>query len=204
MEVQRGESRGAGVHLCVRGIGDTVTYLMHQVGPPVRPSGRYDESTKSSRMTPYPRVLGRVWPAFLVITVAAAFWAGSYLPDFSVEAGSDVLLNEDDQDLAYYNQTRADWASDEYVIVCCRREAGWFSKEGIDLLNSFMRELRAVPNVKSLTSMTTVPLLRNLRPGMIGPTVVTLANPKTEELDPRVDLEKAKAELVNHTQAAGN
>ena len=66
-------------------------------------------------MTLYQKVLPRVWWFVLLSCVALAVWAGLYLPYFSVEAGSDVLLNEDDADLAYYNQTRADWISDDRI-----------------------------------------------------------------------------------------
>ena len=139
--------------------------------------------------------------SILVVGLAAA----ALLPGFSIEAGSDVLLNEDDPDLAYYNKTRADWVSDEYVIICCHRKESWFSKEGLGLLNSFVREVRRLPHVKGVTSMlTSVPLLRILPPNPIGPTPIWLVNSKTDELDPRVDLEKARKELTEHTQAVGN
>jgi len=139
--------------------------------------------------------------SILVVGLAAA----ALLPGFSIEAGSGVLLNEDDPDLAYYNKTRADWVSDEYVIICCHRKEGWFSKEGLGLLNSFVREVRRLPHVKGVTSMlTSVPLLRILPPNPIGPTPIWLVNSKTDELDPRVDLEKARKELTEHTQALGN
>lgn len=155
-------------------------------------------------MNLYQRALHKAWPLFLFLCAAAAIWAGLLLPGFSVEAGSDVLLNEDDPDLAYYNRTRAEWdSSDEYVIVCCHRRQGWFSPEGVALLNAFIREVRRFPSVKEITSITTVPLLRNLPPGPI-PMMATLIDPKTDALDPRVDLEKARKELTEHTQALGN
>jgi predicted RND superfamily exporter protein len=153
-------------------------------------------------MNLYQRLLLKIWPIILVLCIGAAAWAGRLLPDFSVEAGSDVLLNEKDPDLAYYNRTRADWGSDEYVIVCCHRKDGWFSKEGVSLLNSFIREVRRLPNVKSITSMTTVPLLRVLPLSLTAQP--KLIDPRTDELDPRVDLEKARKELTEHTQALGN
>ncbi|HTF55825.1 MAG TPA: MMPL family transporter [Planctomycetota bacterium] len=156
-------------------------------------------------MNPYQRFIARgsTWIILSILLLGAA--AAVLLPKFSIEAGSDVLLNEYDQDLAYYNQTRADWVSDEYVIVCCHRKEGWFSKEGLGLLNSFVRDVRRLPHVKGTTSMlTSVPLLRILPPNMLAPTPIWLVNSKTDELDPRVDLEKAREELLHHTQAVGN
>ena len=155
-------------------------------------------------MTPYQKVLPRVWWIVLLACVALAVWAGLYLPRFSVEAGSDVLLNEDDADLAYYNQIHAEWTSDEYVIVCCRRNSGWINPEGVTLLNSFIRDVRRLPQVKGVAAITTVPLLSILPPTFVAPTPVTLVNPKTDELDPRIDFDKARQELLHHTQALGN
>ncbi len=155
-------------------------------------------------MNLYQRLIARHSTWIIVSILALGLVAAALLPGFSIEAGSDVLLNEDDPDLAYYNKTRADWVSDEYVIVCCHRKNGWFSKEGMGLLSSFTREVRRLPHVKSVTSMTSVPLLRILPPNMIGPTPVYLVNSKTDELDPRVDLDKARVELLDHTQAVGN
>jgi len=151
----------------------------------------------------YQRLVARGWWVILILCAGAMVWAGQQLPHFTVEAGTDVLLNEDDADLAYYNTTRAEWVYDEYIIVCCNRKEGWFTKESLALLNDFIRELRRLPHVKSITAITTVPLLRNQPPSIL-PQPITLVNPKTQELDPRADLGKARDELLNHTQALGN
>jgi hypothetical protein len=155
-------------------------------------------------MNLYQRLIAKYWWLCLILAIGAAAWAGWMLPGFAVEAGSDVLLNEDDEDLAYYNRTRADWVSDEYVIVCFHRKDGWFSKDALSLLNGFIREVRQLPQVRSITSMTTVPLLRILPQNMLGPTPVSIIDPRKDDVDPRVDLEKAREELLGHTQVIGN
>jgi uncharacterized protein len=128
--------------------------------------------------------------------LAAAGVAGSFLPRFGVEAGTNVLLNEDDPDLAYYNITRADWAYDEYAIVCVRREE-WFSEEGVNILKSLEAELKTAPHVTKITSILTVPLLRNKASAFGMPVPARLPQPG-------VKLDKAKQELLGHTQALGN
>ena len=127
-----------------------------------------------------------------LIAGALAAWM---LRNFSIEAGTDVLLNQADPELAYYTQTRADWQTDEYVIVCCRRNSGWFTPESIGLLLEFARALKSVPYAKSVTDLSTVPLLRN-RPAGLFPVPITIS-----DKEGRLDLEKASRELVQHTQA---
>src|SRR5579862_8927942 len=153
-------------------------------------------------MNGYQRVLVRGQIPVLLAFLAAAAWAGSKLPDFAVEAGTEVLLDQADPDLAYYNQTRADWGSDEYVIVCCHRNEGWFTRESLTLLGGFVRAIRRQPYVRSILSIASVPLLRNKPVGFL-PVPVFLAD-ADGTLDPKIDLAKAQAELLDHTQARGN
>ncbi|MCC6740303.1 MAG: MMPL family transporter [Planctomycetia bacterium] len=153
-------------------------------------------------MNIFQRILERGWWAILAIFLAGAAWSGLLLPAFRIEFGSDVLLNEKDPDLGYYNQTRADWGDDEYLIVCARRDGGWFTREGAETLCEFAKDLRGLPGARSITSITTVPLLRNGAPGLL-PAPVYLAGPDGK-LNPKVNLEKAREELVEHTLALGN
>ncbi len=136
--------------------------------------------------------------AFLAATGAAAW----LLRDFAVEAGTDVLLDQADENLAYYNQSRADWGTDEYLIVCLRRDAGWISADSLPLLQEIVKKIAAAPHVKSTLSIFDVPLLRNA-PLMLLPSPVRLLD-KDGSLNPKVHLEKARAELLQHTQAKNN
>jgi predicted RND superfamily exporter protein len=146
-------------------------------------------------------VRGRV--LIILGSLAAAGAAAWLLRDFAVEAGTDVLLDQSDKDLAFYNQSRADWETDEYVMMCFRRNEGWFTPASIDLLNEFTRKLRTLPHVRKVLTITGVPLLRNQPPVMGLPMAATLADAQGNT-NPKVNLEKAKAELLGHTQALGN
>ncbi|HYF01622.1 MAG TPA: hypothetical protein VEJ18_22055, partial [Planctomycetota bacterium] len=105
-------------------------------------------------------LLSRAWWAVLLFFLAAAAGAAAFLPRFAVDAGTGALLNEHDPDLAYYNITRADWAYDEYAIVCVRRE-DWFTPEGVETLKGLADGLSKVPHVKTVMSILDIPLLRN-------------------------------------------
>ncbi len=145
----------------------------------------------------YRTLLDRGWAALALPFLLAAAALGAFLPRLNVDAGTNVLLNEDDPDLALYNSTRPEWGYDEYAIVCARR-ADWFTPESQEVLAGLAEAMKSrVPHVKSVTSIRTVPLLRN-RPSPLGiPMPVTLDRPG-------VDLEKARKEILGHTQAQGN
>ena len=141
-------------------------------------------------------LLQRGWWVLLLGFLAAAGAAAVFLPRFGVEAGTNVLLNQDDPDLAYYNITRADWAYDEYAIVCVRRDE-WFSAEGVDVLKALDAELKTAPRVTRVVSILNVPLLRNKASAFGFPVPTFLPQPG-------VKLDKAKDDLLSHTQALGN
>ncbi len=143
----------------------------------------------------YRRLLERGSWAIVVLFLLAAGALGAFLPRFAVDAGTNVLLNEDDRDLEYYNVTRPDWGYDEYAIFCVRRE-DWFTPDSAKLLAELVERLKKAAHVKGVTSILSVPLLRNreLGPLPIPPFLTS----------PRVDFAKAREELLGHTQALGN
>jgi uncharacterized protein len=153
-------------------------------------------------MNRFQNVLIRGRIPILVGFLAAAGAAGWALRDFAVEAGTDVLLDQADRDLAFYNQTRADWETDEYVIVCCRRNEGWFTPESLALLSDVVRTAKSLPHAKKVLSIGQVPLIRN-QPVALMPVPVKLMDDQGA-LNPKVNLEKAKTELLGHTQAVNN
>jgi hypothetical protein len=162
-------------------------------------TGRYD----GGDMHAFQNLLVRGRVPILIAFLAAGAGAAWLLRGFAVEAGTDVLLDQADKDLAYYNQTRADWESDEYVIVCLHRNAGWLTPESVALLSEFTRTLKDLPHFKKLMAITRVPLLRN-QPMMMGFPVPAYLTDEKGGVNPKVNLEKARTELLDHTQALGN
>lgn len=139
----------------------------------------------------------------ILLVFAAAAAAGAWaLRDFAVEAGTDVLLDQADKDLAFYNQTRADWETDEYVIVCCRRNEGWFTPDSMGVLSEIVRTAKTLPHAKKILTIGQVPLIRNA-PIVLMPVPVMLMD-EQGALNPKAKLEKAREELLGHTQALGN
>lgn len=153
-------------------------------------------------MNRYQRIVAGGWRWLLLGFVGLAAFAAWRGPHLAVEASTELLLDEHDGDLAYYNLSRAEWQTDEYLVVCCHRAAGWFDAEALTLLNDFVQDVRKVEYAKSLIAITTVPLLRN-QPTRGLPEPILLEG-KDRKLNPKVDLAKAREELVAHTQARGN
>lgn len=145
----------------------------------------------------YRPLISRGWPAFVLLFVGAGAFLGWQLRRLEVDAGTNMLLNENDPDLQYYNKTRADWEYDEYTIVCVHRE-DWFSPDGLQLLTDFTDALAKIENVEKVTSIQSVPLLRTRPLNLFGKIEFpTLRSPK-------IDLAKARDEILAHTQAVGN
>jgi uncharacterized protein len=147
-------------------------------------------------------VRGRVF--ILAGFLAASAGAAWFLRDFAVEAGTDVLLDQSDKDLAFYNQTRADWGTDEYVMVCCRRNEGWFTPDSLALLADMFGTAKSMPHTKKVVTIGQVPLLRNQPPTMMGLPLPTYLLNEQGALNPKANLDKARGELLSHTHALGN
>ncbi len=145
----------------------------------------------------YRKIVGRWWAAPAAAFILPAAFLGAFIPRLNVDAGTNVLLDEKDEDLRFYNVSRPEWGYDEYAIVCARR-ADWFAPESLEILAGLAEDIKSrVPHVASVTSILSVPLFRN-RPGPMGlPVPVYLGRPG-------VDLGKARAEIMGHTQARGN
>src|SRR5262245_32807045 len=142
------------------------------------------------------RLLERGWVVVLLVFSGSAAVLGTFLPQTTVDASTNLLLDEHDPDLNYYSKSRRQWPSDdEFAIVCCRR-ADWFTPESLKLLRGLADELHdpaVVPNVKKVLSLLDIPLLRN--------TGILLLPPTIEGKD--VDLAKARDELTQHNVAKG-
>ena len=140
----------------------------------------------------YRQLLDRGWLAIVLVFAAALAVFGAYLPRVTVDASTRLLLDEHDADLTYYSRSRRSWPSDdEFAIVCCRR-ADWFTPESLEVLRGVRTDLEAVPHVRKVLSLFSVPMLR--QKAFPAPTAIDA---------PGVDLARAKEELTQHAVARG-
>src|SRR5258706_13813294 len=54
----------------------------------------------------YRRLLDRGWPAILLVFAVSLAFLGSFLPRVTVDASTNILLDEHDPDLTYYSRSR--------------------------------------------------------------------------------------------------
>ncbi|MGB5246290.1 MAG: MMPL family transporter [Woeseia sp.] len=129
--------------------------------------------------------------ATLVVVALLVLGIGWFGKDFALDASSDSLVLERDSSLQYYRQVRAHYGSDDYLIVTYTPRADLFSDEVLADLAVLRDELRALPNVASVTSILDVPLI------MSPPASLRDLNAGIRRLeDPQTDRALAQQELL--------
>ncbi len=130
------------------------------------------------------------WPLAILLAAAvlgvSAYFAGS----FKLDASSDSLVLEGDKDLAFYREVRAEYGSDDFLVVTYSPSADLFDQATLTHLGRLRDEIAALPFVKSVTSILDVPLLDSPR--------VTLAEVQENQRtlrDPDTDTDLARREF---------
>ncbi len=95
-----------------------------------------------------------------ILLLAVALW---FSQDFKLDASSDSLVLENDQDLRFYRAVRARYGSDDFLVVTLRPKTDLFSKENLDTIRSLREELAAMDRVESVLSILDVPLIDSPR-----------------------------------------
>jgi len=106
------------------------------------------------------KMISRPWVPFaLVIIVSISF--ASYIDDFELDASSDSLLLENDEDLRYYRGIKARYGDDEFLVATYKPQQDLFATESIEDLRQLRDKLSKVKNVESVVSILDVPLLKS-------------------------------------------
>ena len=105
-------------------------------------------------------VLGRPMVTLLVIAVVTLA-CGWFAKDFGLDATTDSLTLERDEDLTYYRSIRARYESDDFLIVTFTPSEDLFSEQVLADLKQLRDALAAVPGVDSVVSILDVPLIQS-------------------------------------------
>ncbi len=96
----------------------------------------------------------------VILLLLLAVW---YAQDFRLDASSDSLVLENDQDLRFYRAVRARYGSDDFLVVTLQPKVDLFSKNSLAVIRSLRDELSALDRVESVLSILDVPLINSPR-----------------------------------------
>ena len=80
---------------------------------------------------------------------------------FELDASSDSLLLQDDEDLRYYRNIKARYGDDEFLVVTISPKIDLFDEKTIDLLTNLKKDLSKLDQIESVVSILDVPLLKS-------------------------------------------
>jgi predicted RND superfamily exporter protein len=132
--------------------------------------------------------------AILVLFAVAIFFASIYDQNFSLDASSDTLLDQNDPQLQYYQTTRERFGGDEefLVLTYSRLQDDLFTREALVDLARLQQKLEGIEGVAGVYSILNAPLLKS--------PVVTLAELQSgfrTLQDTDADLVLARQELTS-------
>lgn len=138
-------------------------------------------------------VLGHPKSTLVALIFGFAF-LGYWIKDFRLDASSDSLVLEHDQDLRYYRKLNQRYRqgefSGDFVFIAYTPQKQLFSKETLDQIKSLREELKKLERVSSVITLLDVPLLKNPP----GPLKDLKKNLKTLE-EPKAKLSDAVQEF---------
>ena len=126
----------------------------------------------------------------LVIIFCFLIFSAFNLSNFKLDASSDSLVLENDDDLRYYREVNSDYASSDFLIVLFNPDQELFSKETISVVRSLSDSLEAIEGVSSVLSYLDAPLLFSPKMSM-----TELADDLKTIEDDSIDLLLAKEEF---------
>ncbi len=106
------------------------------------------------------KMISRPWLPFAFVLIVSISFA-SYIDDFELDASSDSLLLENDEDLRYYRGIKARYGDDEFLVATYKPKQDLFATESIEDLRQLRDKLSKVKNVESVVSILDVPLLKS-------------------------------------------
>lgn len=114
-------------------------------------------------------------------------------PKLRLDASSDSLLLQGDPDLAYFRESAAKYAGDEFLILTWEPGVPLLSPDSLEPLAAMGDELEQLPGVASVTSVLDVPLLES---PPLSLTALARADSIATLRDPEVDRTLALKELT--------
>ena len=136
-------------------------------------------------------VLGR--PLLVLILLLSLFSFFAYQArDFRLDASSDSLLLENDQDLRVYREVINRYEAKSFLVLTFTPETDLFEDKTLERITNLKKDLEDLPGVESVFSLVDVPLVKNVD----GRLTDLEANLRMLSQD-GVDKDRAREELLN-------
>jgi predicted RND superfamily exporter protein len=100
---------------------------------------------------------------FLGVIVLLMVIFGLQVQNFKLDASSDSLVLENDEDLRYYRDISKIYGGDDFLIITYTPAEGLMSDSSLDGLRGLQKDLKQLNRVKSVVSILDVPLLNSPR-----------------------------------------
>jgi uncharacterized protein len=106
-------------------------------------------------------VLRRPVPTLVVVLLTVAV-LGAFAPRFELDASSDSLVMEHDEDVRFYRAVRARYESDDFLVVTYTPHDGLFTEHALDRLARLRDALAGVDHVAEVLTLLDVPVIDGL------------------------------------------
>ena len=145
---------------------------------------------KSSTSKRFAEIVTDFPKTVLIFVVGLLILSSFNLNNFKLDASSDSLVLETDDDLKYYREISEDYSSSDFLIVIFEPNQDLFSRKVISQVRSMVDSFTEIEGVESVLSYLDAPLL--FSPKM--PMTDLVDNLRTLE-DERIDLDLARTEF---------
>ena len=126
----------------------------------------------------------------LVLLLAFLGIMSLFINEFKMDASSDSLVLENDEDFKYYREITNNYASSDFLVVIFTPNGELFDRKTINKVKEIVSDFESVKGVNSVLSYLDAPLLFSPKMGMRE-----LANNLRTIEDEEVDLSLAKEEF---------
>ncbi|GJL62771.1 MAG: membrane protein [Nitrospirales bacterium] len=105
-------------------------------------------------------VIEKPWLALTAVFLLFSFFI-VYSTDLKLDASSESIVLENDQDLKYYRSTLNTYGSDDFLIITYSPKADLFSETSLAQLKALRDALSKLKRVESVVTILDVPLLNS-------------------------------------------
>ena len=108
----------------------------------------------------YNAVIKKPALSIILLLSAVAFFIAQ-IPNFQLDASSDSLVLEGDNNLRYYQSIKKNYGSDDYLVISYQVEGNLLAPTQLQHLASLKKDLQDIGQVKSVTTILDVPLFQS-------------------------------------------